>query len=222
MTFGVDPFGRLAHAAESLVLDATEYDVDGTDKDTVEVKWYDTKQSYFWRLPSNTLMSSWRDSGYSSAAGIVDWLQNTLSFTKEKSIKFVSLSGPDSGKPIDCEMFAWGSWSDWSQCANGQQIRTRTRAVKTRAYNGGAACPTDLEQTESRSCDDGTDDDADNGDDGTDDDTDTGDDGTVGPITHPPDDPLAGGSTPTTPATPNWAVPAGITAVALVAILALK
>lgn len=213
MTFGMDPFGRLAHAAESLVLDATEYDVDGTDKDAVEVKWYDTKQSYYWRLPSNTFLSRYRDSGHSSAAGIVDWLRNTLSYTKGKSIKFVSLSGPDSGKPIDCEMFAWGSWSDWSGCADGQQIRTRTRAVKTRAYNGGAACPTDLEQTESRSCDSSTDDD-----------TDTGDDGTDGPIVIPPTDPLAGDgtATTTTPSLPNWAVPAGIGAVALITILALK
>jgi hypothetical protein len=130
MTFGVDTFGRLGHAAETLVLDATEYDVAGTGG-PIYVKWYASSQSYWWDGSKVGLGRGYRDSGYASASGIANWLSNTLSYTKGKNIEFLTLGPSDTDQPIDCEMFAWGSWSDWSDCADGQQIRTRTRAVKT-------------------------------------------------------------------------------------------
>jgi hypothetical protein len=208
MTFGVDTFGRLGHAAETLVLDATEYDVAGTGG-PIYVKWYASSQSYWWDGSKVGLGRGYRDSGYASASGIANWLSNTLSYTKGKNIEFLTLGPSDTDQPIDCEMFAWGSWSDWSDCADGQQIRTRTRAVKTPAANGGTACPTDLEETESRAC---TGDDADT-------DTDTDTDGT---ITSQTGNGTVVTTTTTTPTMPTWAIPAGITAVALVAIIALK
>lgn len=203
MTFGVDTFGRLPHAAETLVLNATDYDVTG-DGGPVLVKWYSSTQSYWYNGSKVGLGAGYRNSGYASASGIVNWLSNTLSYTKGKSIEFETLGPNDTDQPIDCEMFAWGSWSEWSDCADGQQIRTRTRSVKTPAAHGGTACPTDLEETESRAC--------------TGDDADTDTDGTItsqtgtGTVV----------ATTTTPSMPEWAVPAGIGAVALVAILALK
>jgi len=208
MTFGVDTFGRLGHAAETLVLGATDYDVTG-DGGPVLVKWYSSTQSYWYDGSKVGLGRGYRDSGYASASGVANWLSNTLSYTKGKNIEFETLGPNDTDQPIDCEMFAWGSWSEWSDCADGQQIRTRTRAVKTPAAHGGTACPTDLEETESRAC---TNDDAD-----TDTDTDTG--GTITSQT-------GNGTvvtTTTTPTMPTWAIPAaGIAAVALVAIIALK
>lgn len=201
MTFGVDPLGRLGYAAESLVLNATEFDVAGNDP-TILVKWYASTNTY-WYKPPNKL--TYLNSGHSSASRIVNWLSNVLTLTKGKSIEFKSLGPNDTDQPIDCEMFAWGSWSNWSDCADGQQIRTRTRAVKTPAANGGTACPTDLEQTESRACDSSTDDGAD-----TDTDTDTD------------IDPIKSLEPEASPSLPSWAIPAGVGGAVLILILALK
>jgi hypothetical protein len=48
------------------------------------------------------------------------------------------------GTPVNCVV---SDWSDWSECVEGSQTRTRT--VITPASNGGTACPV---LTESRSC----------------------------------------------------------------------
>ena len=97
MTFGVDPLGRLGYAAESLVLNATEFDVAGNDP-TILVKWYASTNTY-WYKPPNKL--TYLNSGHSSASRIVNWLSNVLTLTKGKSIEFKSLGPNDTDQPID-------------------------------------------------------------------------------------------------------------------------
>ena len=121
-------------------------------KETVEVKWYDNAGKYYWDR-SVIGQSGSVSTGKTSADAVSSWLRNTLSATRGMGVKFLSLAPHDTAEPIDCEMFAWGSWSNWSEwsdCQDGTQTRTRTktRSVKTAAANGGTACPTDLEQTE--------------------------------------------------------------------------
>lgn len=121
-------------------------------KGVVSVKWYANSGKYFWDR-SSIGMSGYASTGSTSADSVTNWLRNTLNATKGMGVKFLSLAPHDTAQPIDCEMFAWGSWSNWSEwsdCVDGSQLRTRTktRAAKTPAANGGAACPTDLEQTE--------------------------------------------------------------------------
>lgn len=96
---------------------------------------------------------------------------------------------------VACTVSEWSEWSEWAACVDGKEIRTRTREITRQPAAGGQECPA-LTETEERDCTTG---------------------GTTTVIT-----PLAGGTTPATPAMPTWAVPAGIGAVALVAILALK
>lgn len=121
-------------------------------KDTVEVKWYANSGKYWWNR-SAVGYSGYVSTGKTSADAVSNWLRNTLSATQGMGVKFLSLAPHDTVQPIDCEMFAWGSWSNWSEwsdCVDGSQLRTRTktRSAKTPAANGGTACPTDLEQTE--------------------------------------------------------------------------
>lgn len=93
---------------------------------------------------------------------------------------------------VACIVSEWSDWSEWAACVDGKEIRTRTREITRQPAGGGQECPA-LTETEERDCTTTTD--------------------TIQ---------IAGGSTPATPTMPTWAVPAGIGAVALVAILALK
>ena len=118
----------------------------------VEVKCYDNAGKYYWDR-SVIGYQGYASTGKTSADAVASWLRNTLSATRGMGVKFLSLAPHDTAEPIDCEMFAWGSWSNWSEwsdCVDNTQTRTRTktRSVKTAAANGGTACPTDLEQTE--------------------------------------------------------------------------
>ena len=160
MTFGMDPFGRLAHAAESLVFGATDFDIDKKNPifGTVAVKWVDSTQTYHYKAFG---MDDWADTGKSSASDV----KNSTTETKVGSITHSVASKMSAGQGLEFETLS----------------------------------PADSPVV------DPDDDDGDDTD--TDTDADTGDDGTA---------------TTTTPSMPNWAVPAGITAVALVAILALK
>ena len=163
MTFGhgsFDNFAASPFAAETHYFAAdTSKDVEpDTGKATVNVKWYANSGKYFWDR-SAIGYSGYASTGKSSAAAVSNWLRNTLSYTKGMGVTFLTLAPHDTAQPIDCEMFNWGSWSvwsEWSDCADGTQTRTRskTRSAKTPAANGGVACPTDLEktETETQSC----------------------------------------------------------------------
>ncbi len=161
-------------------------------KETIEVKWYDNAGKSFWDR-STIGYQGYASTGKTSADAVASWLRNTLSATRGMGVKFLSLAPHDTAQPIDCEMFAWGSWSNWSEwsdCQDGTQTRTRTktRSVKTAAANGGTACPTDLEQTETdtQTCGEtsgrsnGNGDNGDNGDNGNGDNGSNGDNGDNG------------------------------------------
>ncbi len=96
---------------------------------------------------------------------------------------------------VACTVSEWSDWSEWAACVDGKETRTRTREITRQPAGGGQECPA-LTETEERDC--------------------TGDPTII------TTDPLAGGTTPTTPALPTWAVPAGIGAIVLVALVSMS
>jgi len=99
---------------------------------------------------------------------------------------------------VACTVSEWSDWSEWAACVDGKETRTRTREITRQPEAGGQECPA-LTETEERDC--------------------TVDGGGTTIVTT---DPLAGGTTPTTPAMPTWAVPAGIGAIVLVALVSMS
>ena len=136
------------------------------------MKWNDNAGKYVWHRTAIG-RTGWATL-YSTADAVINWIRNTNSLTSGMGVNFLSLAPSDTTQPIDCEMFAWGSWrvwSDWSDCVDGTQTRTRTktRSSKRSAAHGGTPCPTDLVQTDTQTQNCGTsgrsddDDDNDNG-----------------------------------------------------------